>query len=133
MHSILIVEDDFYIRDIYSHTLIQAGYDTYIASDGNEALVKLEEHTYDLILLDIMLPKRSGLDVLRIICSNPGRYQKVPVFMMTNSGQEALIQEAFSIGASGYFLKAQLTPQNILSEINAYFADQDRLKDSVIS
>ena len=125
MKKILIVEDDFYIRDIYSKTLIQAGYDTFTASDGEEAISLVQQQTYDMILLDIMLPKKNGIEVLKVFRSAGSLVINTPVFLITNLGQEFIIKEGFKLGADGYFLKAKLTPPDIVSELNAFFAAQE--------
>lgn len=121
MRNILIIEDDFYIRDIYNKSFTQAGYIVDVASDGQEALNKVKDKTYDIILLDIMLPRVTGIDVLRAFRSPQSKVKSTPIFLITNLGQEDVIKEAFKIGANGYLLKAQLTPQDVVTEIEAVF------------
>lgn len=124
MKRILIVEDDFYIRDIYSRILKNAGYDVDVAVDGAEALQKALEFTYDLILLDIMLPKVMGLDVLRSYRQQASKTKDTPVYIITNLGQDNIIKEAFKIGADGYFIKAQVKVEDLVTEINKIFENQ---------
>jgi len=130
MKKVLIVEDDFYIRDIYSKNFAQGGYIVEVASDGEEAIEKAKSSSFDIILLDIMLPKITGLDVLRNYRDDVSNVKNTPVFMITNLGQEDIIKEAFKIGADGYLIKAQLTPKDIVREINNFFAQQEKMTAS---
>ena len=120
MTKILIVEDDFYIQDIYVKTFKGGGYAVDSATDGEEALQKAKSARYDVILLDIMLPKITGVDVLRALRQEGATTQETPIFMTTNLGQESIIKETFKIGADGYFIKAQIQPKNLVAEINKF-------------
>lgn len=128
MKQILLIEDDFYIRDLYATYFIKAGYSVDLAIDGEEALEKVKDKNYDLILLDIMLPKITGIDVLRIFRDEKSSAKETPVILITNLGQESIIKEAFKIGASGYLLKAQLKPQDLVNEVNTFFENLARQK-----
>jgi len=119
--KILIAEDDFFIRDIYSKVFSQGGYEVVVAADGEEAILRIKEKQFDLILLDIMMPKLSGLDVLRQLRAMTAPVKDTPVFILSNLGQQNIIQEAFKIGMDGYMIKSQMTPQQIVDEINSYF------------
>jgi CheY-like chemotaxis protein len=121
MKKILIAEDDFFIRDIYSKVFSLAGYEVTLAVDGEEALQKLKEQTFDMILLDIMMPKVTGLDVLKQLRQMPAPAKDTSVFILSNLGQENVIEEAFKIGMDGYIIKSQMTPQQIVAEINTFF------------
>lgn len=121
MNKILIVEDDFYIRDIYLRTLKSAGYDVDVAVDGAEGIRKAADNIYNLILLDIMLPKVTGLDVLRTLRKHESKTQDTPIFMITNLGQDNIIKEAFKIGADGYLIKAEVKMEDLLAEVNRIF------------
>lgn len=131
MKTILIVEDDFHIQDIYRMSFVKTGrYTIETASDGQEALVKLRAHVYDLILLDIMLPKITGIDVLRTMRSPTSPSKETPIILITNLGQEDIIKEAFKIGADGYLIKAQFTPQDVIAEVDAFFEQMEQLKQA---
>ena len=128
MRTLLIVEDDFHIQDIYRMAFTKTGeYTVETASDGQEALVKINTHPYDIILLDIMLPKVTGIDVLRAIRNPASPTKNTPVILITNLGQDEIIKEAFKIGADGYLIKAQFTPQDVINEVNSFF---DQLKQA---
>jgi CheY-like chemotaxis protein len=117
---ILLVEDDLFVRDLYVRTLKRAGYKLEYAIDGEEGLQKTHELKPDLILLDIMLPKMNGIEMLRTVKTDD-TVKDIPIFLLTNLGQDTIIREAFSIGASGYILKARLLPQEVIKIIDRFF------------
>ena len=121
MKKLLIAEDDFFIRDIYNKVFASAGYEVIVAVDGQDALKKIETQPYDLIILDIMMPKITGLDVLRQLRAMTTQAKDTSVFILSNLGQQNIIEEAFKIGMDGYIIKSQMTPQQIVDEINTYF------------
>lgn len=125
MRKILIAEDDFFIRDIYSEVFTLSGYEVHVAVDGADALEKLKNQQYDMVLLDIMMPKMTGIDVLRNLRTFSPPAKDTPVFIITNLGQQNIIEEAFKIGMDGYIIKSQVTPQQIVNEINTFFASKD--------
>ncbi len=119
---ILLIEDEIFIRELYEKVLQGAGYDVTGVQDGQEGLSKARSDTFDLILLDIMLPKMTGIDVLKEIKKDPSEtLRNTPVYLLTNLGQESIIKEAFKMGAEGYLLKAKYLPPQIVSEIDAFF------------
>ena len=128
MKKILIAEDDFFIRDIYNKVFTGAGYQVFVAVDGQDAVQKIQGQMYDLIILDIMMPKMTGLDVLRQLRSMTPPAKDTSVFILSNLGQQNVIEEAFQIGMDGYIIKSQMTPQQIVDEINAYFANKNPIQ-----
>lgn len=118
------MEDDYFIRDIYTRMFISAGYAIDSAADGQEGWTKARSGGHDLILLDIMLPKMTGIGVLRKIREEGSPVKATPVLLITNLGQEEIIKEAFTIGADGYLIKSHLKPQDVVAEVQAFFAQQ---------
>jgi CheY-like chemotaxis protein len=118
--KLLIVEDDFYIRDIYKLAAKNKGYVVYTASDGEEALSLCKVAHPDIILLDIMLPKVSGIDVLKTIKSWP-EFAHIPIVMVTNVGENETYQQALQAGAADYILKVQQTPVQIVEGLTRFF------------
>jgi CheY-like chemotaxis protein len=118
--SILMCEDDMYVRDLYSRKLIQTGFNVTTASDGAEGLQSALDGNFDLILLDIMMPKLTGIEVLRKLKEN-SKTKDTPVFLMTNLGQEGIIKEAFKMGVKGYFLKTRMLPLDVANHIQTFF------------
>ncbi len=119
-HTILLVEDDLFVRDLYVRTLKRAGYNVEAAIDGEEGFNKLHEIHPDLVLLDIMLPKMNGIELLKK-AKQDDAVKDIPIFLLTNLGQDTIIQDAFHIGAAGYILKARLLPQEVISYVNEFF------------
>lgn len=129
MKKILIAEDDFFIRDIYNKVFSIAGYDVTLAVDGEDALEKIASNPrpYDMLLLDIMMPKMTGLELLKKIRAMEEPIKSTSVFILTNLGQEGTIEEAFKIGMDGYLIKSQVAPQQLVEEINTFFANKETL------
>jgi|SRR3989344_5192308 len=119
--KILIIEDDLFVRELYENIFRKKGYDVVSAADGEEGLNKALTEKADIILLDIMLPVKSGIEVLKSLKKSSTPSQKTPVFLLTNLGQESIIKEAFRLGAVGYLLKVKLLPHQIVSEVENFF------------
>jgi DNA-binding response OmpR family regulator len=115
-NNILIVEDEHDIREIYAEVLATAGYKVSQAADGEVGIQKIRDEHWDLLLLDIMLPGRDGLKILKQMRENPD-LKKGPIVALTNLNSENIIQEAFSQGADGYLIKSEITPDKIVDEI----------------
>jgi len=114
--KILVVEDDFFIRDLYEKQLQLSGFLVVGASDGEQGVEKTKQEKPDLVLLDIMLPKMNGLDVLKNIKSNP-EIKETRIILLTNLGQESVIKEGFALGAEGYLVKSAYTPSQVVEEV----------------
>ena len=102
--TILVVDDNEMNRDMLSRRLRKLGYDAEVAEDGTIALEKIRKHKYDLILLDIMMPVVSGLDVLKTI-REKYTLSDLPVIMVTAKDQPEDLVEAFKLGANDYITK----------------------------
>ena len=118
--KILVVEDDQFLREFYQELLNEEGYLIDVAADGEAALAKIWNNEYDLILLDIMLPKKDGVQILRELKVKPPKSSKVTIVNLTNNGQAAVIKECFALGAQGYLIKSALNPDQVLQEIKSY-------------
>ncbi len=121
---ILLVEDEFFIRDLYERYLKKNGYEIISAVDGQDGLDKALNNQVDLILLDIMMPKMTGIEVLEKIKAESSPAKATPVYLLTNQVQESIIKEAFKLGAEGYLIKAQLLPKQIVEEIENIFKNR---------
>lgn len=121
--KILIVEDDLFIRELYERQLALEGFQVTTAEDGEVGLAKITESIPDLLLLDIMLPKVSGLDLLRTIKAKD-ETKNIPVILLTNLGQDSVIKEGFNLGADGYLIKSAYTPDQIIAEVKKFLAGQ---------
>jgi len=114
--KVLIVEDEESLRVSYSTYLREEGFTVQEASDGQEALEKIKNFDYDIMLLDIMLPKIDGLEVLKRIKSDPHLKNK-PVLLLTNLSRDSVIKESFDLGAEGYLIKNAENPETIKENI----------------
>lgn len=113
---ILLVEDEIFIRDLYRRQLEKAGYAVDAFPTGEEGLAAVLSNLYDLAVLDIMLPRMSGLDLLKKI-KEAIPTQNLPVILLTNIGYEEVIKEGFRLGAEGYLIKSSYLPNQIVDEI----------------
>jgi two-component system alkaline phosphatase synthesis response regulator PhoP len=101
---VLIVEDEPHIRLSLEVLLDRAGYDTISATDGEEGLSLIRQRRPDVVLLDIMMPKRNGYEVCRAVKSDP-ELQSIPVVMLTAKAQEVEVLKGLGLGASAYVAK----------------------------
>lgn len=114
--KILLVEDEDFIRELYVRQLAKAGFQVKSAVDGTSGLETLKAETFDLLLLDIMLPGMNGLQVLREFKTQNPQSPMITI-LLTNLGQEAVIKEGFELGAQAYLIKASYTPDQVVSEV----------------
>jgi DNA-binding response OmpR family regulator len=114
--KILLVEDDFFLADIYQTKLAVEDFDVVVAQDGAEGLQKAQTEEPDLILLDIMLPKMDGLEVLKKLKAD-NRTKHIPVILLSNLGQEFVVKGGMNLGAVDYLLKSDLTPREVIDKI----------------
>src|SRR3989344_6064982 len=108
--KILAVEDDQFLREFYQELLQSEGYFVDVAPDGEIALQKIQNLDFDLILLDIMLPKKDGIQILKELKLTPPKSPNAPIVVLSNLGQDNTIKECFELGASGYMIKSSLNP-----------------------
>lgn len=114
--KILLVEDEHFISDLYKYALDKAGFLVKAALDGKTGLNLLSQESFDVLLLDIMLPDINGLEVLKQ-WKLKNKDSKMIVMLLTNLGQDAIIKEGFNLGAQGYLVKASYTPEQIVNEV----------------
>lgn len=118
--KILIVEDDQFLREFYVELLQGEGYMIDSAADGEEGFNKIHNGGYDLVLLDIMLPKKDGVQILEANKATPPIHSNGSIVMLTNIGQDSTIQKCFAYGATGYMIKSALEPSQVLIEVQNY-------------
>jgi DNA-binding response OmpR family regulator len=116
--TILIVEDDRFIGEMYVRSLKKANYNVDWMVDGNDGLIAARNKQYDLILLDVMLPERRGSDILEAL--RGGAEDLIPhsrVLILTNFEQDDESRMAMEKKSDGYLIKAEITPSKLLSVI----------------
>ena len=114
--KVLIIEDDSFILDMYKIKFESLNFEVISASDGEMGLKILEKEKPDIILLDIIIPKIDGFNVLKMIKNNPA-LEKIPVILLTNLGQRENIEKGLELGAASYIIKAHFTPTEIVKKI----------------
>lgn len=118
--TVLLVEDDAFLREICSKKLTKEGYTVHEAVDGEQALNGVKAVKPDIVLLDIILPAIDGFQILHQIRTNPDeKVAKVPVIMLSNLGQDDDIKKAMEMGANDYLVKAHFTTEEIISKIKS--------------
>ncbi len=122
-NKILLIEDEDFIRDLYIRQFTKAGYTIEGFANGKDGLAAALQNTYDLLLLDIMLPDINGIEILKQV-KQDSTAKNTPVVMLTNLGQDDIIKEGFKIGAEGYLIKASFTPDQIVQEVANILAQQ---------
>ena len=120
--NILLVEDDPFLIDIYTTKFKECGFLIKVASDGGQAINIIKEKNTDLVLLDIVLPKYDGWDVLKSMQENDV-VKNIKVVVLSNLGQKSDIDKAMSLGAAKYLIKAHYTPSEIVDEVVALFEE----------
>jgi DNA-binding response OmpR family regulator len=115
--KILIVEDDVFIHDIYKVKFSQEGFDVSVAENGMEALKELEKNIPDMILLDIIMPRMDGTDLLKKIKKNE-KWSKIPVIVLSNISEKREIKRRFKEGVSDYLVKSNFTPSEVVEKVN---------------
>jgi len=121
MAKILLVEDDVNLREIYSARFAAESYQVITASDGEEALATAVRERPDLIVLDVMMPKISGFDVLDILRSTP-ETKETKVIMMTALSQDTDRQRGESLGVNKYLIKSQVTLEDVVNSVKEELA-----------
>lgn len=134
MKKILVVEDEKTLSEIISMKLREEGYEVENAYNGEEALQKLTESSTlpDLLLLDILLPKVNGLEVLaKIRQSGNDRLTAIPVMIFSNFAHEEEVQKAKDLGAVDYIVKAAFSPAEIVTKVKNILASSGTESDVV--
>jgi len=117
--KILIVEDDELMLRMYQKLFSYVGFETVVAKDGEEGLSLALSEKPKLIVLDIMMPKINGLDVLKALKENP-ETKNIPVVLLTNLSDDAVLTDAFRLGATGYLIKSQIANNELIDEVKQY-------------
>lgn len=121
--KILIIEDDEALVKMYSLKFQHEGFDIDYALNGEVGLNKLQKKEYDLILLDLMLPKINGFQVLETLRKSNFINKNKMVIAITNLSLYEDRKKVSDLGANGYVIKANLTPREIVEKIKGYLAD----------
>lgn len=119
MKNILIVEDEKALSRVLRDELLREDFKVDVANDGEEAMQKLIEFPPDLVLLDLLLPKKSGFDVLEEM-KQEENLRSIPVIVLSNLGQDTDIKRAIDLGAVDYFVKSQHPLKEIVKKVKQF-------------
>lgn len=123
MKKILVAEDDTYLANAYRVKFTKAGFEVKNAYDGDETLSILQTFTPDLILLDIIMPKKDGFITLREIKANE-KWKNIPVILVSNLGQAEDKEKGMKLGAYDFFTKTDLTLNSLIEKISSIIQSQ---------
>ncbi len=116
MKKILLIEDEEIMVDLLQRKLTAEGYEISVARDGQEGLGKMKEVKPDLILLDIIMPKMGGFKVMEEM-KKDRELKKIPVIVVSNSGQPVEIDKAQELGAKDWLIKTEFDPQEVINKV----------------
>lgn len=119
MKQILIIEDEEILLDLLEKKLKEEGYQVSTAQDGAEGIKKAKEVKPDLVLLDIIMPKKGGFEVLEEITKDD-EIKNTPVIIISNSGQPVEISRALELGVKDYLVKTQFDPSEVITKVKKY-------------
>jgi len=127
--KILLVDDDQALTTIFGTALQKEGYEIVVANEGNAGLEKAKAEKPDLVLLDQVLPDIPGNEVLKKLKADPAT-QPIPVAMLSNFGQNELVQDAINNGALDYILKYQVESQDLVNKVRELLKQSDSTQAS---
>ena len=121
-HKILLVEDDPFLSSIMKNRLQKDGFEVNVAKDGDEALASIRLAKPDLVLLDLILPKKSGFELMEEIRNDPKTQAKeLPIIIISNLGQPEDVSRGHDLGAAKYFVKAKTSIDDLVQNIKDFF------------
>ncbi|MCK5211339.1 response regulator [Candidatus Parcubacteria bacterium] len=125
--KILVIEDEETLIDLLVTKLKAAGYRVECATDGESGLKKIRSKRPDIILLDIVMPKKNGYEVMEAMRAEN---ISIPVIIISNSGQPVEIEKTKKLGAVDYLIKTEFSPQEVLEKVSNYLGVKGRARES---
>jgi DNA-binding response OmpR family regulator len=123
VQKILLVEDEPLLANLLKQRLEREGFTVSVARDGEEGLRLLQEDGFSVLLLDIILPKISGFELMETMRSDP-QLEKTPVIIISNLGQESDVARGESLGAAAYFVKAKVSIDELIEEVKKFLSSR---------
>lgn len=114
--KILLIEDEELLISLLQRKLSEAGYEITLARNGEEGLKAMRENTPDIILLDIIMPKKGGFEVMEEV-SRDENLKKIPIVVISNSGQPVELDRAKRLGAKDWLIKTEFDPKEVLDKV----------------
>jgi len=124
MNQILVVEDDQFLISAYRIKLQKVGFEITVATDGVEALEKIKSQNFDLVILDLIIPKIDGFGVLTEIRSQE-KYKSLPILVASNLGQMEDINRAIKLGANDFVVKSDTSLDALIEKIKKLISKND--------
>ncbi len=121
MSKVLLIEDDPFLSSLLGNRLKREGFDVLSVKSGNEAVKSLKSFVPDLVLLDLILPGKSGFEVLEEMKADP-QAPKVPVVVISNLGQESDLARGRELGAVDYIIKARTTIDDMVQKVRDFLS-----------
>lgn len=123
--KVLIIDDDAFLLDMYSIKFKESGFSVEIAQNGEEAVEKVKELNPDVILLDIVMPKLDGFEVLRAFKKDKIA-ENALIIILTNLGQKEDIEKGLALGAADYIIKAHFTPSEVVAKVKSLLEKKNK-------
>ena len=120
--KILLIEDEQIIIDILVKKLKKEGYDIVVAMNGNQGLEKMRSQAPDVILLDMVMPQKGGMEVLEEMHKDKD-LKKIPVIIISNSGQPVELDRAMALGVSDWLVKTEFDPDEVVEKVKKQVGD----------
>jgi DNA-binding response OmpR family regulator len=115
LKTILCIEDEHFISELYARALRKEGYEVTIMLSGDDGLVAAQTDAYDLILLDLMTPGITGMEILSVLKDPTKKKIHSKIIITTNLDQEESMREELERLADGYLIKAEITPKQLVA------------------
>lgn len=116
--KILLVEDDSFLLNMYAEKFRVEGFEALVADNGAKAVQLAKEELPDVILLDVLLPKMDGFEVLRELQAD-AKTKTIPVILLTNLSQRDEVNKGLDLGARDFLIKAHFMPQEVMEKVKA--------------
>ena len=118
--KVLCIEDEYFIGELYDRALSKAGYDITVVVDGAKGLKEAQTNQYDIILLDLMIPNLTGIEILKAL-RDPAKTPelKAKIIITTNLEQKEETRQAIEQQADGYLIKAEITPKQLIGILDS--------------
>lgn len=120
MPKILFVEDDPFIAEIYKKKFEDSGFEVFNVTSGRAVLKEVKEQKFDLILLDLVIPELSGIEVLRVLQTEPGYPEDLKIVVFSNLSSIEDREECLKLGADGFISKTEFSPSEVVGEVKRF-------------
>mgnify|MGYP001561261791 CR=1 FL=1 len=119
MKKILIAEDEEILLNVLKDRFESDGWEVSVAKDGEETVNLIAKRSFDLVLLDLLMPKKDGFEVLKKVRRNP-ELKNLPIIVLSNLGGDEDIKKALALGANDYFVKTQHPMSEVVEKVNSF-------------